>query len=114
MIDVKDLRIGNIVLLNDKPTLICDYLSFTNTYKYEPIKLTESILGQIGFENGNKELSNCDLWDKYWLKDFDIVKNNYYFEYNDVKIKYLHDLQNLYYYHNNKQELPININTLNI
>jgi hypothetical protein len=107
MIDIKDLRIGNVVLENDKPTLICDYLSFLDTYEYKPIKLTEDILKQLGFTY-NEVYQLIDGSSFTLNDDFTICDIDFY-----VKCEYLHELQNAYKVLKGK-ELPININTLKI
>ncbi|MES2382458.1 MAG: hypothetical protein V4538_15530 [Bacteroidota bacterium] len=92
---------------------------------FDPIPLTESILLQIGTKS--KQFSSYENEYK-WIIELNnqqalVACNNdnsisFYSEgaiYGHcVVIKYLHDLQNQYYFNNEKTELPININTLKI
>jgi len=45
----------------------------------------------------------------YRLGIIDIEVNLQGFFFDDIKIEFVHDLQNIYYYHNNKQELTIKL-----
>ena len=114
MIPLSDLRLGNIFLHGGKIEKIVDYISFTNTYHYEPIKLTPEILEQIatkfnGFDiayfNDNFTIRHIGEFGWHTIDSLGRM---------DKHVEYLHDLQNIYYYENNKRELPININTLKI
>lgn len=97
-----DLMIGNIILncangpieiLNGEDvSIICD-----NIHKYKPIPLTEEWLLKFGFEKGfNEEPS---IREKGWFNDYIFIGNDLYFNHYEgsVKIKYVHQLQNLYY-----------------
>lgn len=72
--------------------------------KYEPIKITEEILFKSGFVNWDK-VDDC-----YIVKGLIIWKCNEMFlcYKNGVQVKYLHQLQNLYFALTNK-ELEINL-----
>lgn len=98
-----DLRIGNYVLANGKITKVIDVLeSGINQMRYdveydledlEPIELTEEILLKCGFEKEILEPKH------YCIKGMCIWKCNDMFlcDKNGVHIKYLHQLQNLYF-----------------
>lgn len=102
MLRAEELRIGNIISLTGKPIRISfstlEKLSFPELSKYQiyegkfkPIELSEDILLMCGFEKGPVY---------YSLNDFDIYLDGW-FGFNDMvataDIKYLHQLQNLYF-----------------
>lgn len=133
MIDIKDLRIGNIVLgenneLIEVETIHYDGVNYmdghiygTNFNDLKPIKLTPEILKQVGFEK-TKDFDDDDLYDfeESNYRKLTLIKLRGYDAFrvmdvdNRIDIKFLHDLQNTFYIFNNKQELPIDINTLKI
>ena len=98
----KELRIGNWVL-NDGNLFQIEhgYEIGDAIHQYEPTPLTEEWLLKFGFENGNLEMSNNDLWDKHWIGDFEIEKYENRFTlsltpfYTDIY--FVHHLQNLYF-----------------
>jgi hypothetical protein len=99
MIVSSELRIGNWVYEGIKEPL---QISLGNddlwhTQNFDPIPLTPEILAKCGFKNGNNEVANCDLWNKYWLGDFELDNNGNDFDYETTSIKYVHQLQNLYF-----------------
>lgn len=120
MIDSKDLRIGNIVLDENNKPIIIDYNYMANLLKYanwddlKPIKLTPDILEQIGFKKPQPEhlILKTDTHEYLFCLDYEGA--NLCIDGKDAFCVYLHDLQNNYYFNNNKQELPININTLKV
>jgi len=120
MIDSRDLRIGNILKLNDKPTIVYGfYKEFINHGNiespckhydnlFEPIALTEKIMLQCGATScgyGMFDLNHMTI---------NLVHKMFYSGSTDISCEFLHDLQNLYYHHNSKKELPINIETLEV
>lgn len=64
----------------------------------KPILLSEYILLKSGFSNADKN-SETWQWNRYWIGDFEISDQGDYFEHilGEVIIKYLHQLQNLYF-----------------
>lgn len=134
MIASTDLRIGNVFkekYTNEIIEVICikskayhgaDAIYFNGDFEgdwqSEPIKLTPEILEQIGltkqsdyyvFQTFNNYVSCVEL--------LDVGTGFQVFDTSGVKmclLEYLHELQNLYYQFNNKQELPIDINALKV
>lgn len=109
-LQAKDLRIGNYIDILGNIDQIeglgknehGDYASFKNTYNgyyfthndealIKPIPLSEEILLKCGFNKGEKyfSLNNFDVDLKGWIGFNRMVA--------DVKVKYLHQLQNLYH-----------------
>lgn len=99
--NASELRIGNWVKNLGLDVKIEGYgIAFCAEGKlvYDPIPLTPEILEKCGFGNGNSEKANVDLWNKYWIGDFELDNNKECFDYEGkVSIKYLHQLQNLYF-----------------
>jgi len=105
MIDAKDLRIGNWFLFGelrhqathwDIRNLALAEFKGNPLETYKPIPLTPEILEKCGFEKWGK-----DGYDKngiYISKYFNYPIYNPFGEYiNSIEVKYLHELQNLYY-----------------
>lgn len=137
MIDSKDLRIGNCystglevigsreakLNINENRVikLTLNHFHIFSQAKeliqcLYPIKLTESILKQCCFKTNYNDFQDMNLFREYKLNEF-IIKEYHIdkkFIFNGIVVEYLHDLQNIYYTNNNKQELPIDINTLKI
>ncbi len=90
---VKELRIGNLILINGKQTEIIHLVCDDDYSHFEPIPLTEEWLVRAGFE--------FDKIDGYWYID---EYWRYFFE-GDVcflgnfshAVDYVHQLQNLYF-----------------
>lgn len=116
LITVKAIDDTKIGYINTKYGLV-----FSQIEKFEPIKLTPEILEQVGFEK-TKDFEDDDLYDfeasnyrkltLVKLRGVDIFRVMDVD--NSIDLKYLHELQNTFYIFNNKQELPIDINTLKI
>jgi hypothetical protein len=127
MIQVNELRIGNLlqgkiivqvdaILRNKQVRLIGSESAFDVESKNPcvlPIPLTEKILEQCGFENNKTHFTN-------WINEYKCFilasnKNGYFICDCDIdsNLTYLHELQNIYFAFT-KQELPINIDTLEI
>lgn len=115
-----DLRVGNYVqskplsiprlnISSDGVTEVSGYgisvmeSDVENKLGFKPIPLTEEWLLKFGFSNGNKELSNCDLWDKHWIGEFEIQKTGTGWSFDPYRFdkvvwfQYVHQLQNLYF-----------------
>lgn len=112
MIKVAELRLGNycydsltgewlrvIALSTDNVTTSVinrEKFPLPDGWKAEPIQLTEDILLKFGFENSVAYKKNGL---KIGLDGDDIIHGQYSVIFEDtlVKVKYLHQLQNLYY-----------------
>lgn len=125
MIDVKELRIGNLVMLDGKyikiksmnrtsvyglPVGLDQKKIYLTSDEIEPLPLTEEILLKCGFLKGELLIENnreyeINLRRDYILKyDYRrrwVIENNGFQKFNDpVHIPYvqhLHQLQNLYF-----------------
>lgn len=126
MIEAKELRIGNYVLLQDKGAYqidsghdIDEIDSFDGCSKEfedycKPIPLTEEWLLRFGFEKtekgsvsyqytiGENPLTKDWLLDLIWLKELDEKLNQHledfpFYKNGYQKIKTVHQLQNLYF-----------------
>lgn len=101
----KDLRLGNLILKNGKiyeiTTLFFVDLhdgtvreNYNNSYVIEPIPLTEEWLFKFGFKKLNQV-------PQYHIEDFHVYTTKNYSKifglHFDVKIKHVHQLQNLYF-----------------
>jgi len=114
----RELRIGNYVIFNtnDIPFRITaagilDMATHENKglpFFHIPIPLTEDILLKCGFERYRLSFSNRFTLNRITLFSID---NVFYVKFNgnNVKVEFVHDLQNICYYHNNKQELTIKL-----
>ncbi|MGB0881450.1 MAG: hypothetical protein ACPGSO_00745 [Vicingaceae bacterium] len=118
MIDIKELRIGNLVNLTKgdgcyRPYELDAYdiykLSENNFEDIEPIPLTEEILLKCGFKE--LEIKPSDgIRARYKKKNTTLeISNSGYFYSSLTKFDGLHDLQNKYYYDNCKTELKIEL-----
>jgi len=107
----EELRIGNLVLIpynkSNKQegfyeatiSQIGDFGAYIKPEDYEPILLTEEWLLKFGFEwKQIKDLSSYTL-PKLELYHYSSNNNKIFFEYADgeVELKYVHQLQNLYW-----------------
>lgn len=103
---VEELRIGNYVLNpNGLIQIINDVECLMDANEFKPIKITEEILLKCGFERVGFGRIECfefvgyrlGIWDIYSLENgvFSIAKNTS--ETILCDLKYLHQLQNLYF-----------------
>ena len=94
-----ELRICNYVTEEGRLILIHDGFGIDHAHNYEPIEITEEWLLKFGFEK---------LYDEYFISIFNDIDVRYYYntsgsvwkfelDGNRLLIKYIHQLQNLYY-----------------
>jgi hypothetical protein len=100
----RELRIGNYGINNQGDIFKVSWINSGIEGLLKPIPLTEDIL-----KNNGKKLYGWDDMIFYRLGIIDIEVNLQGFFFDDIKIEFVHDLQNIYYYHNNKQELTIKL-----
>lgn len=122
MVEVKELRIGNFILHDDKICEVCAIYSNgmmdistidsyivkeRNNILIEPIPITEELLLKCGFTKEYYGFS-CDIvelsYGRFLCND-DTDKDNLFLSINNaeytisgVSLKYLHQLQNMYFY----------------
>lgn len=88
---------GYVSFIEDVPE-DADFGPWVDLDEVEFVTLTEDWLLKFGFKNGSKEVSNCDLWDRHWVGDFEIEKQGGEFNYGSENvIKHVHQIQNLYF-----------------
>lgn len=97
MINANELRIGNLVEKNGV-VYVADFITIRMAHNYNPIPLTPEILEKAGFEI---QISQIDFWKKgkvymYWDGE-ELSANFGHIEQLDVHVKYLHQLQNLFF-----------------
>lgn len=111
MIDVKTLRIGSHVCVGGKHVRICgitkrkvgyhanekpcEHLQYARLNEVKPILLTIELLTELGFEYRDNT-----YWERWYLGCFTIERKEHssYFDYDgNIRLKYLHELENLYY-----------------
>ena len=118
--EAKKLRIGNILLCakRDIPYRVTaeDILVIDDgSSKSRPVPLTEEILlkckGTIdAYIYKGWDDMHFFRFDEYSANIFEIEIRNDGFYYEDGKMEFLHDLQNCYYFHENrKKELTVNL-----
>lgn len=117
MIDVKTLRIGSHVeydgrmakIVSLAPYSYCDcvvlstdefgipsrYVIHDGLKDLQPIHITPKLLEELGFEYRDNT-----YWERWYLGSLTIEKKEYssYFDYDgNIRLKYLHELENLFY-----------------
>lgn len=111
MIDVKTLRIGSHVCVGGKHVRICgitkrkvgyhengkpcEHLRYARLNEVEPIPITPELLEKIGF--GYRDNT---YWEHWFLGSFDIEREDVSSCFNfsgDIRLEFLHELENLYY-----------------
>jgi hypothetical protein len=96
--DAKELRIGNL-LENGKVISTNDHRSvfvgnnWYLTQDLKPIELTEEWLQKFGFEL----YDSVEFRHFYRKNDFDLDENYQPIDFDCIEIKYVHQLQNLYF-----------------
>lgn len=100
-IKAEELRIGNWVLMYGKPHQFQEYDFTWEEEAFAPIPLTPEILEKAGFENERSYFSNitrdfeiCYYDGEAWLER---EKGDQYSIISGFPIKYIHQLQNLYF-----------------
>lgn len=112
MIQANELRIGNKILCDGKMATVANlfpdnirvkeksiYEQASHESMYEPIPLTPETLEKAGFEYQHDQTGMC-----YYCKNVYMFFDGEYLSANfghikrlDVEVKYLHQLQNLYF-----------------
>ena len=118
MINKRELRIGNLVIVNGEIIKVEEIKSGGinpnwDSYEYsyddlQPIPLTNEILEKLSLEKFNRYYSIYKNWElviskegnKYIIDNIDGDISHYD---NDYKIRFLHQLQNIYYILNFKE-----------
>ena len=115
--DAKALRIGNLIKYTDYPNLkddllgkvICvtgddiSFMSNCNVAYLEPIKLTEDLLIKLGFNKDGRVIKTyAMIGNEINFKILVNTENEFYFYPSvaikwSVRLKYVHQLQNLYF-----------------
>ena len=115
--DAKELRIGNLIKYTDYPNLkddllgkvICvtggdiSFMSDCNVAYLEPIKLTEDLLIKFGFNKDGRVIKTyAMIGNEINFKILVNTENEFYFYPSvaikwSVRLKYVHQLQNLYF-----------------
>ena len=112
--EIRELRIGNYIEYNGEiikldGSLLCCYIQNELEFPLKPIPLTEEILLKFGFNEVEDERW-CDMHEEfeecnyYYLSMFKIYYNPETDRFEDdslyhfnVNLKYVHQLQNLFY-----------------
>lgn len=112
MIKAHEVRIGNIVMWNGKPTKLSALHIYTmfdaqdEAEEGSPIQITPEILKKAGFVStgSGDDFHNGILWNtpnenyKYCEDGYIVDNCGYYGHYCDIgDVSYLHQLQNLYF-----------------
>jgi hypothetical protein len=113
MIESKELRVGNWVLYDGKPTKVHEpFIGAFKHLKADPIELTPEILEACGFVNTGSnwytekyftdckealELIRIDINANTFRASIENDDNEHEPAYTAKPIKYVHQLQNLYY-----------------
>lgn len=108
-----ELRVGNYIIINTgtNEPFCMDYDAMHDTFldddweDLQPIILTEEWLINFGFKMVVLNAEGLAEWNEWRIKDFEIFstgshescKNDLCFGTFDFKVKYVHQLQNLYF-----------------
>lgn len=92
----KELRIGNLVIINDEITTM--EIGWFSAKSIKPIPLTEEWLLKFGFKKSNN-LYTKDFCGGLYSLQLNLSHNGTYFTYYDgyVVLDFIHKLQNLYF-----------------
>jgi hypothetical protein len=96
--DIKELRVGNLLYNGFNELIEVKNISHYNTSGFlletlKPIELTYQWLDKLGFEFKDAG----DFGHYYSLEDFDLDENYQPIDFDCIEIKYVHQLQNLYF-----------------
>ena len=105
-INIKSLRIGSHILVNDKRERVRGLdedngliIRFPAEYvlasEVEPIAITPELLKELGFENGR-----VGIWWHWWKDGFHLQhrdESEYWHFHGDIGFRYFHELESLYY-----------------
>lgn len=122
-VDIKMLRIGSHVLVNGKRERVggirpvrspfnvfqviiqheaksfssLGYVPSTSN-TIEPIPITPELLKELGFNKGMSSAIGFDSWYCDMMRiDNNVMQAHPWWSYNQVKLRYLHELESLYY-----------------
>ena len=117
MIDIKTLHIGSHVCVGGKRVRICgitkrkigyhatgmpcEHLRYARLDEIGLIPITPELLAELGFQYRDNT-----YWKRWFIGDFTIERKEHspYFDYDDnIRLKYFHELENLYYMIYNKE-----------
>lgn len=117
MIDIKTLHIGSHACVGGKRVRICgitkrkvgyhatwrpcEHLRYARMDEIEPIPITPELLTELGFQYRDNT-----YWERWYLGSLTIERKEHssYFDYNsEIRLEYLHELENLYYMIYNKE-----------
>lgn len=95
--DARELRIGNLVLNENGEAIYVSRYSIRDSEKFSPIPLTEGWLAKFYFYK-YRNPNNTDSY-LFHFRGFVLIKDKHIRLRNGVskKIKYVHQLQNLYF-----------------
>lgn len=108
-VDVKTLTIGSHILVNgmcervrgldeDNGLIVRFPAEYVMANEVEPILLDPDILTKLGFKKGMSSAIGFDSWYCDMMRiDNNVMQAHPWWFYNQVKLRYLHELENLYY-----------------
>jgi len=112
-IDIKTLRIGSHVQHHGKrkmvlsmggdtvyllPSIVSSVAHVAKTDEIHPIPITPGLLKELGFNKGMSSAVGFDSWYCDMMRiDNNVMQAHPWWFYNQVKLKYLHELESLYY-----------------
>lgn len=108
-VDVKQLRIGSHILVNgkrervrgldeDNGLIIRFPAEYVMANEVEPIPITSDLLKELGFNKGMSSAIGFDSWYCNMMRiDNNVMQAHPWWTYNQVKLRYLHELENIFY-----------------
>lgn len=108
-LDVKTLRIGSHILVDgkrervrgmdeDNGLIVRFPAEYVMANEVEPILLDPDILTELGFKKGMSSAIGFDSWYCDMMRiDNNVMQAHPWWFYNQVKLRYLHELESLYY-----------------